>query len=235
MLLAAAAAPALPDPPKPNARDLSPVAIVKTSQLRASGFLVGPCTALTARHVLAKQRAGERVTLILPLVGTSTKATVVDPGGGFSGIPKGYDRGDWAVLQLDKCLGYDAGYFPVANQVVHAKQWIEEWGTAVLAGYPAGHNWRSGPYVGPPCTVISDTNERIDSNCYAYPGHSGSPLLQWQKREGSWKLFAIGIVATGGWGARSPSHLYRLAEAVPIARTTQKMALNQPDQKIGSR
>lgn len=235
MFLAAGAIPIMPHPPEASARDLSPIALIKTAQRRGSGFLIGPCTALTARHVLATQERGERVTLILPLMRTSTKGTVVDAGKGFGGVPREYDSSDWAVLRLDKCLGKDAGYFPMTSQVTHANQWIEEWGTAVLAGYPAGHNWRSGPYVGPSCTIMTDTAERIDSNCYTYPGHSGSPLLQWQKGERGWKLYVVGIVATGGWGARSPSHQYRVSEAVPIARAIRKLAVNDADRRIEAR
>lgn len=235
MLLAAVTVPTMPDVPTPSARDLNPIAIIKSSNRRGSGFLIGPCTAMTVRHVLAKQVKGERVKLSLPLLGTSTKATVIDTGSGFRGVPKGYERGDWAILRLDKCLGADAGYFPLASRIVHADQWIGEWGTALLAGYPARHNWRSGPYVGPPCTVMSDTIERIDSNCYSYPGHSGSPLLQWQKVDRGWKLFVIGIVATGGWGPKSPSQQYRLSEAVPISRAAQTLAQNGPGQSFDER
>lgn len=235
LFLAVAVAPDAPETPRVGVHDLRPVAIVKSAKTKASGFLIGPCTALTARHVLREQARGERVKVILPVAGISSRATVTNLGEEFPNVTKSYKSGDWAALRLDKCLGDEAGYFPVTGHVVHARQWAEEWGTAVLAGYPQSHDWRSGPYVDPRCTIISDSSQRIESNCYAYPGNSGSPLLQWQRVGQNWKLFAVGIVATAGWDATSPTMRYRVSEAVPIGRAVAEIAAGDPSDRMAAR
>lgn len=217
MLLAAAAAPPS-GPPAVTHRDLRAVAIIQSARHRASGFLVGPCTALTARHVIGAQVRGEQVKVSLPLLGRSTRAYVVDPGAGFDGTPVSFDGGDWAVLRLDKCLGHEAGYFPLAGQMVPGRNWVKEWGTAVVAGYPQYHDWRTGPYVDPICSINDATATHIQSNCTAWPGHSGSPLLQWQRFDGHWRLVAVGIIVTGQGKIISPSATFEFSDAVPIGQ-----------------
>lgn len=208
----------LAHPPNVEMRSLHPIGIVRNKGKQGTGFLIGKCEALTARHVLSVPKVGKRVRFSLPQSKLSTGATVIETseidGGGISG--------DWANLRLDECLGEKVGFLEVGSPNRHGSSWMAEWGSAAIAGYPYFQAPSNGPAIDAGCTVIDEDPDRLQSNCAVYPGNSGGPLLQWQSVNGEWSLFAVGIISTGSGGAR-----YSEAVPIPVKLTNRRYSLRQ--------
>ncbi|WP_156480693.1 trypsin-like serine peptidase [Thauera humireducens] len=160
-----------------------------------SAFLVGECHAVTAHHsAFLGGDEGRGLTLHIgpdPLnAGRFTehiRARPVLAGRYFPGTPVGM-RGDWAVLELDDCVGRRYGYLPVADDgevdrppagplmTVSFPRDKRRPGVAVEAGCRAREN---GPVFG-----------LVGVDCAFGAGMSGGPVLERQS-DGQWKVIGL--------------------------------------------
>jgi V8-like Glu-specific endopeptidase len=160
--------------------------------------LIGARTILTAWHCLEYYGdVSHDIVFKLPHAagGESRRAHRLADGGGM--------RADWAVLQLDRSIG-DITPVPV---------WMEFRGdvdTPVnIAGYSRDDGLGQGGNIltwQSACTITDDEGYRVATNCLAYKGASGGPVVF----EGA----IIGVISAGdgqGQTYYAPSASFRSA------------------------
>jgi Trypsin-like peptidase domain len=156
-----------------------------------TGFLISDCHVLTSRHGWNNKSLDSKV---LFYIGTGkidsfekeVTAKLVVWGKPKLGFPEVV--GDWAILELDDCVGRKFGYYPIHPS---PEDWTEQ--TVTIAGYPGDRDYRQGLTLAKDCPV-KQLWEVITSNCIAKPGSSGSPILH---RTARGNLIAIGLVTLG--------------------------------------
>lgn len=163
---------------------------------RATGVLVGPCHALTARHLLGK--ADVRGRLVMFRSGDAASGAVVILTGPAPAAEDVHDfSGDWALLRLNKCLGLELGYLPISNSLsstaVVAMAWQKASGTIDVTS----------------CRIASYVTGTLRTNCPAKPGYSGGPLIGTDSMTG--KAVVVGLTSARSRDARSPENY-----AVPL-------------------
>jgi len=181
---------------------------VKTNELPMKSsiqFVIGP-----VRDQTKVQKANDISKL--PEILDSSKATPVawgqyqfpkddDPAGKRKAEWENYYE-DWALLKLDKCLGQGSqGYIPLAVEGISTEEMLKR--TDPL------------PARGPPVSGISHLVDDDDchlygqvelplwnSDCFARPGSSGSPILT-PDGNGGWKAVAILVRGPSGGSIRN--------------------------------
>jgi len=207
-----------------------------------TGFLIGECHILTARHVVdpddpdvetnelpmkssiqfvigpvRDQTKVAKTTDIskLPEILDSSKAIPVawgqyqypkddDPAGKRKAEWENYYE-DWALLKLEKCLGKGTkGYIPLAVEGITTE-------TLLKRSDPLPARNVSGPPVSGISHLVDDDDCFLhgqveyplwNSDCFARPGSSGSPILT-PDGNGGWKVTAILVRGPVGGSIRN--------------------------------
>lgn len=156
-----------------------------------SGFLIDPCTVLSARHVggSVARIVGSELTF---RSGTHDSTGQIIAAGAFqsSSSESRVIAQDWMVVRLRKCLGYQLGYFRLSSaEVIFAKREFK----IADVGFPRDHPLTGGPTIDPHCRLLWIARGEIAHDCATLPGNSGGPLLVRSGKD--W--VAIGINAAG--------------------------------------
>jgi predicted Zn-dependent protease len=230
-----------------------------------TGFLIGECHILTARHVIdpsdpdvetndlpmkssiqfvigpvRDQTKVQKATDIskLPEILDSSKATPV--AWGQYQFPKPDQPAlkhkaewenyyeDWALLKLEKCLGQGPkGYIPMAVQGISTE-------TLLKREEPLPARNVSGPPVSGISHLVDDDNCHLhgqielplwNSDCFARPGSSGSPILT-PDGNGGWNVVAI--LVRGPVGGSIRNELLEGARPAGWPWRVQHMQLGNP-------
>lgn len=183
--------------------------LVNARRQVGTAFLIGECHAMTAFHSAFFRDRDARDGLESPdgarpghaldfYIGpdplkpgrflTRTRARVIDYGHYHPGVPRGM-TGDWAILELEDCLGRDYGFLryvrPTARELVPS-------GELMTIGYPASALDRAGIAVEQGCRV-RDTGPVVGLmavDCAFESGMSGGPILE-RQRDGEWLVVGI--------------------------------------------
>lgn len=141
-----------------------------------SGFLIDPCTVLSARHVggEVEQLVGTELTFHagkLAATGRVIAAGPFQPGPPFlRAIGK-----DWMIVRLRRCLGRKLGFLRLSTAAAvfagRNKFEVED------AGFPRDRPLGAGLTVDPDCRLLWVGGGRIAHDCATLPGNSGGPLL----------------------------------------------------------
>jgi protease YdgD len=174
------------------------VGLLTLPEGNCTGSLVGPRTVLTAAHCVTSDGVNIEMPLTfdagLSLRNRTGKALVVDaefaPDYNPDSVPAGQGNGeDWALVTLDRDLGYDVGWLPVH---VLTQEEIAEIGRTGLNVDQAGYSWDTGYNLSGNrncrITAVYPDNS-IQHECDTTFGDSGSPLLL--QDDGIWKIVAV--------------------------------------------
>lgn len=196
-----------------------------------TGFLIGPCSVLTAYHVLflpgetASKRA--KFTFALGHAGYREFALVVQASpvfwGNFS-YSEDTATEDFAVLHVPSCPGRD--FAPIALAPMSLTEIEQSGGTLRNAGYPVGHS-RGRVWGDENCTVggMHPLEPKLFAvDCFAAPGMSGGPVLA--EKDG--QLTAVAIMSravinggsdSAGAASTEPTgpDLSKYNEALPVS------------------
>lgn len=163
-----------------------------------TGFLIGPCTVLTAYHVLFPpgQTPSKKATFTFALGhGQSREFSLVLKAkpvfwGNFS-YSEDTPTEDFAVLNVPSCPGREFPPIPLASMSFTD---LEQAGTQLRnAGYPVDHS-RGRVWSDEDCTTGGAhplAPKLLAINCSTTPGMSGGPVLA----EIDGKLLAVAILA----------------------------------------
>lgn len=177
------------DPPFP----LTSVGVVTGGENIAygSGFLIDPCTVLSARHVAGDllDPVGRRLLFTAGRRSSHGRVISAGPYQRFADARRAV-HSDWLVIRLDKCLGLTLGYLTLGRLADSVQ--VE------TAGYPRDRPL-SKITLDKSCVVKFVRNGELYHDCATLPGDSGGPMLQ----EGRDGLVAIGINAAGYDWSRS--------------------------------
>lgn len=192
--------------PSPVPANLRPIGVLRALPDDGSwgtAFLVGQCHILTAFHVAFP---GHKKSGFVPskkiksrfyvgtnqVGGTSPRAfssnalaTPVSWGAFHTGTYSGL-YGDWAILELDECLGGKFGTIEVSSRTANKTS-----GAFIHhAGYPQDRTTSIGIAYEKNCEIRNfGPGHLIGVDCAVLPGSSGGPILE--KRND--KMYAIGI------------------------------------------
>lgn len=165
---------------------------------RGSGFLVGPCYIVTAKHVAPRKRPiiGARLRFNAP--GHSAGGTVIAAGDNSSAWSMGPARGgDWLLARLDRCLGDQLGWFRLsAARFTATPQFFGRGAPLAVGGFPGVRDRSAGVVVGRKCVVQAVLIDgTITSSCQADYGQSGGPMFTESLEDGRLSLVAFGIIS----------------------------------------
>jgi V8-like Glu-specific endopeptidase len=155
---------------------------------RGSGFLISECHVLTAAHVVgSKTRVGKRVHFRLTQTNSHSRGTVI--ASGTPDIPNGDFREDWALIELEKCLGKKHGFLPPAGLsspgTTHMRQLSSY-------GFPSDKG-RVTMMVDPLCQIYGQSPAGFVHDCATKPGNSGGPIVRWNPNSARYEAIAISV------------------------------------------
>ena len=150
-----------------------------------TGFLIGACTVLTARHAAGVVSPVGRF-MEFRAKGKRSRGVVIAAGKYHPAdqLPRALKE-DWLLLRLDKCLGRSVGYLTLS--ALGPSAMVE------AAGYP-GDRPITALTIDRQCTVRSIGRGELNHDCATLPGNSGGPILQ---RDPAGRLVAVGINVAG--------------------------------------
>lgn len=174
-----------------------------------TAFLIGECHVVTAYHsaffrdefavasgeVPVQGRAGHALDFYLDpdpaRPGTfraHSKARVVDFGKYYPGAPRGM-TGDWAILELDDCLGRRYGFLDYLRPEAHS---LVPTGPLMTISYPGSMIGRGGVAVEEGCRVRGSGQVvgLLAVDCAFESGMSGGPVLE-RQTDGVWRVVGI--------------------------------------------
>ncbi|MEO7814068.1 MAG: trypsin-like serine protease [Sphingomicrobium sp.] len=183
--------------------DLAGIGMVSETANSSYGtaFLVGPCHALSARHVVHRSQAmGQRVMLrFAPWrranAGNSSGAIVVAAGGIAEAA--GDVSQDWVLLRLDRCLGATLGYYPLSREPLRIPPSGPILPAMVGIGFPAERAAARRPVIDPECRVRMIASTGLLHDCATMPGNSGGPLMAWSAARRRYEVYAINVAGVG--------------------------------------
>lgn len=183
-----------------------------TDQRRQVGtaFLVGDCHVMTAYHSVFLPERGAHLdradtaapaparTLVFHVgadrsrpgrFATRSRAHVVDAGNYHPGTRRGM-RGDWAILQLDECLGRQYGWLRI---LPHTDAPYPPAGPLMTVSFPLSARTRPGIAVEAPCHARGRETSfgLVAVDCAFEAGMSGGPVLERQE-DGEW--WVVGMI-----------------------------------------
>jgi len=193
-----------------------------------TGFLIGPCTVLTAYHVLFL--AGEnpskkaKFTFALGHGGSTQFASVMQAKpifwGDFS-YTENTPTEDFAVLNVSPCPGQQVS--PISLAPMSLSEIDQSGGKLRNAGYPVGHSM--GRVWGDEDCTVGGMHplepELFAIDCYAMPGMSGGPVLA----ESDGQLVAVAIMSRAVIDSGSNSDDANLTGTTAIDLTRYNEAL----------
>ena len=187
--------------------ELAGIAMVSETPVGAYGtaFLVGPCLALSARHVVHHaDPMGQRLTLrFAPWQradrSNSSAATVVAAGGAARSA--GDVSQDWVLLRLDRCLGATLGYFPLSREPLRIPPSGPIAPALMAVGFPEDQAAGRRPVIDPDCRVRMIASTGLLHDCATMPGNSGGPLMAWSEARQRYEAYAINVA---GFADRMP-------------------------------
>lgn len=187
--------------------ELAGIAMVSETKLGAYGtsFLVGPCLALSARHVVHHaDPVGQRLTLrFAPWQradrSNSSAATVIAAGG--AATSPGDVSQDWVLLRLDRCLGATLGYFPLSREPLRIPPSGPIVPALVAVGFPEDQAAARRPVIDPNCRVRMIASTGLLHDCATMPGNSGGPMMAWSEARRRYEVYAINVA---GFADRMP-------------------------------
>lgn len=217
-----------------------PVGLVERGLMTyGTGFLIDECHALTAKHVVGHGKAtGKRIRFRLEpwrdsADDNSSAGTVILAGEGEAGSD-GYVQ-DWALIELDRCLGKKAGYYPISDQAFYLQGGSARLQPTLIAmGYPSDRG-RRRLTIDPTCAAWQRTTVGLKHDCATSPGGSGGPILAWNAATS--QLEAVGVnVASFRQRSAIAFSLDRANLAVELApvRTEIQSAIAQRAMRPGS-
>lgn len=187
--------------------ELAGIAMVSETRVGAYGtaFLVGPCLALSARHVVHHaDPVGQRLTLrFAPWQradrSNSSAATVI-AGGGAATLAGDVSQ-DWVLLRLDRCLGATLGYFPLSREPLRIPPSGPIVPALVAVGFPEDQAAARRPVIDPDCRVRMIASTGLLHDCATMPGNSGGPMMAWSEARRRYEVYAINVA---GFADRMP-------------------------------
>ena len=221
-----------------------------------TAFLVGECHVMTAFHsaffrdaqaVAGRELAGGPRTgralsfHIGPdparpgLFRSRSTARVVDYGNYHPGAPRGM-TGDWAILQLDDCLGREYGY--LAHLRPDSGDHLPR-GPLMTIGFPYSGWTRPGVAVEEGCRARGSgpVTGLVAVDCAFEAGMSGGPVLERQP-DGDWRV--VGIMqlrvspVEGVLPAYAHRHRNQMVHAVAFFRALARALAGEPAREPGS-
>lgn len=228
-----------PTPIPPRLRPFDAVGRIENIERTrmGTGFLIGPCTVLTAYHVLfpAGETPSTKAKFRFAIGhGGTTAFTSVMPAspvlwGDFS-YAVDTPTEDFAVLNVPACPGRKFSTIPLAPMSL--TDIAQSGGKLRNAGYPVGRS-RGRVWGDEDCSVGGMhplEPELFAIDCYSMPGMSGGPVLA--ERDG--QLMAVAIMsravlysgsdsADGPLTGTSETDLARYNEALPVSEFLAKL------------
>ena len=192
---------------------------------RGTGFLVGPCHVVTAKHVGGPNPkiVGSLMKFRIPLRGGRTlqsNATVVAAGDldVENDLLSGDRRGDWMLLQLSRCIGHTVGWAELSSAEIDATSyWKPNSEPLQSAGFRTHWNWKLGPKVDESCRVTMISKDQLWNNCDVMPGDSGGPLYAVTKVAGHTRYLVFGLQSA----LTTPNGNYGSVIAAPVRQIRQ--------------
>ena len=190
-----------------DASDLVGIGIVSETltSTYATAFLVGPCHALSARHVVHHSNPIGRTVMLRfkpwrrSDAGNSSDAVVIAAGG--AAASPGDVSQDWILLRLDRCLGASLGYVPLSREPLRIPE-SGPIGPGLLAvGFPEDRSVARRPTIDPHCRVRMISSTGLLHDCATMPGNSGGPLMAWSAEHQRYEVYAINVA---GFADRAP-------------------------------
>ena len=170
-----------------------------------TAFLVAPCLALSARHVVHHaEPLGQRMTLrFTPWKradrSNSSAATVIAAGGVATSA--GDVSQDWVLLKLDRCLGATLGYLALSREPLRIPPSGPITPALIAVGFPADRAAMRRPVVDPDCRVRMIASTGLLHDCATMPGNSGGPMMAWSAARRRYEVHAINVA---GFADRVP-------------------------------
>lgn len=182
-----------------DASDLEAVGVIRETAEGSYGtaFLVAPCYALSAKHIVHHaDPIGRNVTLRFKLWqrsdGTNTTNAAVVAAGGRAQAAGDLSQ-DWLLLRLDRCLGDHLGYFRLSREALQIRGAGPITPKLIAVGYPADRLPALRPTIDPACRVRLITSYGLLHDCATLPGNSGGPLMAWNAQHRRYEVVAINV------------------------------------------
>ena len=162
-----------------------------------TAFLVGSCHVVSAQHVARpKGRTGPVIEFFIgadptqPRRFASRSRARLVAAGRFSARDYEGMAGDWAVLQLDSCLGTRYGFLRLARLPAQGPM---PQGELAVAGFPRSRAHLGGITVERGCRARDHgpVSGLVGVDCAFESGMSGGPILEYQPVRG-WRV--VGLV-----------------------------------------
>ena len=175
---------------------LSAIGKIGSGMRWGTGFLISECHVLTVRHLFGGRRKpiGRKVTFrITASAGEYERSEgVVIASGKLS--KETTDRSDdWALVQLDHCLGRAVGYFDITSDLELRAHYAT--GPVRIAGFPRGGT--SILVMDPDCSIRHGTSLEWFNDCATLQGNSGSPVFRHVRAGGRDRFYVVGMQTSG--------------------------------------
>jgi V8-like Glu-specific endopeptidase len=149
-----------------------------------TAVLIGPCHALTARHLISNPRIVGREVIFRH--GTLvSKGQIVLAGKGMS-LERSDFSGDWALAYLPSCPGHVLGFVPLGTAIGRSDLTVGVWNHWLM--YPQTHH----------CQITYFRREQFQTDCSVKQGDSGGAVvgIDWLSK----KPVLFGLVSAGTRG-----------------------------------
>lgn len=159
------------------------VPVPRTGQgAQGTAFLVSPCLAMTAHHVVFNYSSPHEVRQVPDDVGRQVEVRLTFGDRHFIGRPtvwgdrNQYGENDWAVVKIDACPGRDIGWLRIRS--VASSTLLRRPMQLTAVGFP-GNRDRRRPTIAEHCSADSDDRRYgyLKTTCPGVPGSSGSPVF----------------------------------------------------------
>lgn len=150
------------------------------SARHASAVLIGPCHAMSARHLLPRGKVlGRRLRFQSGRL--QSMGAVVLAGQGPNLANRQDWSADWMLVRLDDCIGFEVGFAPLAIAIATTEVIAEAWRPGRRNSYMTA------------CRIVRYDRLALKTSCPAQPGQSGGALFSRDATSG--KIVVIGLTA----------------------------------------
>jgi V8-like Glu-specific endopeptidase len=175
---------------------LSAIGKVSAGLRQGTGFLISECHVLTVRHIFGggKQPLGRKASfrITVPAIGYLRSKGAVIASGKLAN--EGNDRSDdWALIQLDSCLGRTVGYFDIMSHLALIAHYAT--GPVRIAGFPGSD--AALLVMDPACSIHHGTDLEWFHDCATLRGSSGSPVFRQIRVGDHEELRVLGMQTSG--------------------------------------